>query len=379
NAIKFTATGQVILTVERMQGSQDPGDLHFSVADTGIGIAKDKLGDIFANFTQADSSTTRRYGGSGLGLAIVKRLVELLGGRVWVESELGRGSVFHFTAKLGVQEKTRTEKFPALTVMLSGIRALVVDDNATNRLIMREALSSRGAQVSEAESGPVALREVEAARQAARPFDLMLLDCRMPEMDGFEVARRLKGAGQDELTVMMLSSDDLKVELAQVREVGLDVYLVKPVRRTELFEAIGKAMASRDSACTLRVAELTSPIDTVPAPKTDRLRVLLADDSPDNRLLIRAFLKNTLFDIDEAANGAIAVEKMKSGNYHLVLMDMQMPVMDGLESIQAIRQWETSHGLHRTRIVALTASALAEDVRRSRDAGADLHLTKPIK
>jgi signal transduction histidine kinase/DNA-binding response OmpR family regulator len=379
NAIKFTATGQVIVTVEKMPGAQASGELHFSVADTGIGIEKDKLGDIFANFTQADSSTTRRYGGSGLGLAIVKRLVELMGGKVWVESELGHGSVFHFSAKLGVQEKTRPEKFPALTVMLSGIRVLVVDDNSTNRLILREALTSRGAQVVEADSGSRALRDVEAARHDGHPFDLMLLDCRMPEMDGFEVAQRLKGAGRDELTVLMLSSDDLKVELAQAREVGLDAYLIKPVRRTELFEAIGNAMAARESARTARVADLQSPAASIAPSKTDRLRLLLADDSPDNRLLIRAYLKHTRFDIDEAANGAVAFEKMKSGKYHLALMDMQMPVMDGLESIRAIRQWETSCGRPHTRIIALTASALPEDVLRSREAGADLHLTKPIK
>jgi CheY-like chemotaxis protein len=207
----------------------------------------------------------------------------------------------------------------------------------------------------------------------------MLLDCRMPEMDGFEVAQRLKSAGRDELTVMMLSSDDLKVELAQAREVGLDAYLVKPVRRTELFEAIGNAMAARDSARTARIADLAAPTASKPATKSDRLRILLADDSPDNRLLICAYLKNSQFDIDEAANGAIAFEKMKSGKYHLVLMDVQMPVMDGLEAMRAIRQWETSCGLPHTRIIALTASALAEDVRRSREAGADLHLTKPIK
>jgi two-component system, sensor histidine kinase and response regulator len=385
NAIKFTTAGQVVLTVERVTGSNHPGELHFSVTDSGIGIAQDKLGEIFANFTQADSSTTRRYGGSGLGLAIVKRLVELMEGKVWVESELGQGSIFHFTAKLGIQQKDRVEKFSTLTVLLSGSRALVVDDNSTNRLILRETLSSRGAYVSEAESGPMALWAVEAARQAGRPFDLMLLDCRMPEMDGFEVAQRLRGSRRDELTIMMLSSDDLKVEVAQVHELGLDAYLVKPVRRRELFEAIGKAMATQSSARGERNGQLISPsdhvasVDILPPRNTERLRLLLADDSADNRLLIRAFLQNSLFDVEDAANGAIAVEKIRNGRYHIVLMDMQMPVMGGLEAIGAIRQLETSARLPWHRIIALTASALEEDIRRSREAGADLHLTKPIK
>ena len=213
NAVKFTEHGQVLLTVERDRESADPGHLHFSVADTGIGIPKDKLEEVFSSFTQADSSTTRQYGGSGLGLAIVRRLVALMGGRVWVESELGHGSVFHFTAHFQVQTDAPVERRAALTVMLSGVRVLVVDDNFTNRLILREMLSSRGAEVDEAEDGPTALEHIERARTSGIPYKLMLLDCRMPGMDGFEVAERVKARAEQGLTVLMLSSDDLKVQL----------------------------------------------------------------------------------------------------------------------------------------------------------------------
>jgi PAS domain S-box-containing protein len=386
NAVKFTDRGQVLLTVERDRESAVPGHLHFSVADTGIGIPEDKLQEVFSSFTQADSSTTRQYGGSGLGLAIVRRLVDLMGGCVWVESELGRGSVFHFTVHLQVQTDAPVEKQPTVTVMLSGVRALVVDDNFTNRLILREMLSSRGAEVTEVEDGPAALEHIERARANGIPYKLMLLDCRMPGMDGFQVAERLKAGAEHGLTVLMLSSDDLKVQITRARELGLDAYLVKPVRRADLFEAIATAMANHaaDSDAGVMEPEQTAALASTPgtAPNLQPdlpLSILLADDSKDNRLLIHAYLKNTAYRLDDAENGAIAVAKLKAGNYDLVLMDIQMPVMDGLEATRAIRDWEQERGLSRTPILALTASALDEDVRRTREAGVDMHVSKPIK
>jgi signal transduction histidine kinase/DNA-binding response OmpR family regulator len=386
NAVKFTERGQVLLTVERDRESAAPGHLHFSVADTGIGIPHDKLQEVFSSFTQADSSTTRQYGGSGLGLAIVQRLVELMGGRAWVESELGHGSVFHFTAHFQVQTDTQVERPPAMTAMLRGVRALVVDDNSTNRIILREMLTSRGAEVDEAEDGPVALQHIERARASGMPYKLMLLDCRMPGMDGFQVAERLKAGAEHDLTVLMLSSDDLKVQITRARELGLDAYLVKPVRRADLFAAIATAMANHTAHSNSVVMEsdqtatLASTPDTTPSLQPDLpLSILLADDSKDNRLLIHAYLKDSGYRLDDAENGAIAVAKLKAGSYDLVLMDVQMPVMDGLEATRAIRDWENERGLARTPILALTASALDEDVRRTREAGVDMHVSKPIK
>jgi two-component system, sensor histidine kinase and response regulator len=270
--------------------------------------------------------------------------------------------------------------------MLSGVRALVIDDNFNNRLILRELLSSRGAEVDEAEDGLTALERIERARATGVPYNLVLLDCRMPGMDGFQVAERLKaGMGQD-LTVLMLSSDDLKVQLTRARELGLDAYLVKPVRRSDLFDAIGTAMAKHAARSEIGAVELAHPPsltftdDAAGDTQPDRpLRILLADDSKDNRLLIHAYLKDTAWQLDDAENGAIAVARTKAGSYDVVLMDIQMPVMDGLEATSAIRAWKKERGLSRTPILALTASALDEDVRRTLDAGVDMHVSKPIK
>jgi two-component system sensor histidine kinase/response regulator len=281
NAIKFTEAGQVLLSVERDSTAGGPGALLFTVADTGIGIAKDKLDAVFANFTQADSSTTRRYGGSGLGLAIAKRLVSLMDGRIWVESELGAGSAFRFTARFGISDAPRTVEPATVALMLRGTRALVVDDNATNRLILREMLTSRGAEVSEAEDGPQGLALLERARQSGRPFGLLLLDCRMPEMDGFQVAERIKAAGYDGLPLLMLTSDDLKIEVARLNQLGLDSYLVKPVHRVELFKAIAAAMARHNDALPAASETPAAPpcAVTVAAQPERPLRILLAEDA----------------------------------------------------------------------------------------------------
>jgi len=381
NAIKFTETGQVLLTVRRDPAGDGPGALVFTVSDTGIGIAADKLDAVFANFTQADPSTTRRYGGSGLGLAIAKRLVGLMNGRIWVESKLGAGSVFHFTARFELGTAPRAVEPSTVALMLNGTRALVIDDNATNRLILREMLTSRGAEVSEAEDGPQGIAMLERARLTGQPFKLLLLDCRMPAMDGFQVAERIKATGYDGVPLLMLTSDDLKIEVARVGELGLDAYLVKPVRRLELFEAIAAAMARHKG--DFRSAEQTAAPSAssagAAAPVPRPLRILLAEDARDNRILIRAYLKNSRARIDEAENGLIAVKKARAQTYDLVLMDIQMPVMDGLEAIRIIRQRERQDGIQRVPIIALTASALEADVRRSLDAGADLHISKPVK
>lgn len=388
NAIKFTESGQVLLTIERDAASPDPAALLFTVSDTGIGIAKNKLESVFANFAQADSSTTRRFGGSGLGLAIAKRLVALMDGRIWVESKLGAGSTFHFTARLGLARNPRPAETSVVALMLSGTRALVIDDNATNRLILREMLTSRGADVSEAEDGARGLAMLERAQLTGNPFELLLLDCRMPGMDGFQVAERIKADGFDGMPLLMLTSDDLKLDLARIEQLGLDGYLVKPVGRAKLFNAIASAIALKRHA-TRPAGPSSGPVPApaaqqnadAPPKNTQRapMRILVVDDARDNRILIRAYLKDSQAQIEEAENGMVGAGKAQAQKYDLILMDIHMPVMDGLAAMQAIRKHERELGSSsHVPIVALTASALDSDVRASLDAGADLHISKPV-
>jgi two-component system, sensor histidine kinase and response regulator len=386
NAIKFTEQGEVILRVERDPAASADDALHFSVSDTGIGIEKEKISELFAPFTQADSSTTRRYGGSGLGLAIVKRLVELMNGRVWAESEPGKGSKFHFVANFQVIRTPNHDRFPKLTAVLGGVRVLVVDDQAVNRLILREMLASRGAEIDEAADGPTALKMLAEASGSGLPYRLLILDCRMPEMDGFTVAERVKASGYGGLSVMMLTSDDLRAEIPKSERYGLDAHLIKPVRRGELFEAIAQAMAKaekrRASAANSAAVAQAGPAPEESSESSGRsrpVRILLADDSPDNRLLIRAYLKDPIFQLDEVENGEGAVERIKAARYDVVLMDVQMPVMDGLTAMRLIREWERESTTRHTPIVALTASVLEEDVRRSLEAGANRHVAKPVR
>jgi two-component system sensor histidine kinase/response regulator len=399
NAIKFTEEGEVALTVESLSPAEalrlgfatnaaEGGDagwpvawLRFSVADSGIGIAAGELGAIFSSFTQADASISRRFGGSGLGLTIVRRLSEMMGGRVEVESEVGRGSTFRVALPLHVDLRPMATAEPGAVVNLDGVRILIVDDNATNRLILREMVVRSGAEATEAASGPAALAELARAHAAGHPYRLMLLDYRMPGMDGVEVVRkaigegfaRLSPRGQDTM-ILMLSSDDLNFRLARMREAGLQTYLIKPVKRAELLEKIGHLLNGIE-APRLRPepAEPKEPGDTPP------LRILLAEDAPDSQFLIQSYLKRLPYEIDVAVNGRMAIAKFKGSRPDLVLMDVQMPEIDGLAATRVIRQWEKELGLPATPIIALTASALEEDVKRSLAAGCNAHISKPVK
>lgn len=378
NAIKFTELGEVVVIVENDPESKEPGGLRFTVSDTGIGIPADKIEAIFSNFMQVDSSTTRRYGGTGLGLAIVYRLVGLLGGRIWVESQPREGSKFIFTANFGLATRTITATHQGL-LDLTGIRVLVVDDSAINREIAREMVVSVGAKVAEADSGAAALAAVRQAIESGEPFKLILLDMRMPEMDGLEVATRIRHEiRRDAPLILMLSSDDLTPQLSRLRDAGLNAYLVKPITRRELFQAISKVLAEDKSVRVFKAAEHTAPI-AQPPPDLPAARILVAEDSPDSRLLISAFLHHTPCQVDFAENGQIAVEKFTRNRYDLVLMDMQMPVMDGYAATRAIRAWELEHRVPRTNVLALTASVLEEAVTKAAEAQCDAHITKPIK
>lgn len=380
NAVKFTQKGEVVVEVrpDRVAASGPLGRaglrsrLRFTVRDTGIGIPQDKLAGIFDRFAQASDATSREYGGSGLGLTIAKRLVELMNGAIWVESEVGVGSEFHFTAELGIADEGSSAR--DLAIDLRGVRILVADDNSTNRFIVKEMLATWGAEVTTVSDGPQALHELRTARTAGRPFRLVLLDCRMPEMDGFEVAAQIAAEpGIAGTTVMMLTSDRLGGELARLRELGVESYLVKPIKWADLLAGVGALLGGA------RSLEASWRDEADPSRQLRALRVLLAEDSEDSRLLIQSYLKNTPVTLNFAEDGRTAVEKFTTGRYDLVLMDTQMPEMDGHTATREIRAWEAMRGLAPTPIVSLTAYALREDAQKSLEAGADAHLAKPVK
>jgi len=377
NAIKFTDRGQVLVEVE--PPSSVPGAVKFSVSDSGIGIEEDKLPHIFSAFTQADSSTTRRYGGSGLGLAIVERLVTLMGGSVHAQSVVGRGSVFSFTVQLEVPETSRLARSAKRPLQTDGLRVLLVDDNATSRAIARAMLEAKGALVDEADSGAAGLRAYEAATRDGKRFSLVLIDADMPVMDGFEMMDRIEREGSTRTPVIMMMNSTGLGKLS-TRKGSEPRYIVKPLKQRELYARMTEALAVRapnESAANspLRTMPPVGDSDIVARP----LRILLADDSPDNRALIRAYLKKTPYALDEAENGQIAYDRFIAGIYDVVLMDIQMPVLDGYSAVRKIRQFEKDNSRRRTPIIALTASALDDAIRRAKDAGCDMHVSKPVK
>jgi signal transduction histidine kinase/CheY-like chemotaxis protein len=375
NALKFTDKGSVIVRITNEPGAAMPGVIRFSVTDTGIGVPPEQLAKIFESFTQAHSSTARHYGGTGLGLTISKHLAERMNGRIWAESTVGQGSTFHCTLAFGITSKPPVSRMIP-QINLSDVRTLVVDDHPTNRLILRETLDAWGATVSEAENGPAGLAELRRAADSATPYELLLLDCRMPGMDGFAVAEAVNSSPiRTGLTVIMLTSNHWADDIARTYDLGLGGYLVKPIRRSDLYQTIGIALG-RTKGTPLPVPDTAVPEHTT---QSTSLRVLLVEDSADNQLLIRSYLKSTSHRLEIADNGAIAVEKFKNGHYDLILMDMQMPVMDGLTATKTIRRWERDHDLPATHIIALTALALKEEAVKIFEAGCNTHMTKPVK
>jgi PAS domain S-box-containing protein len=377
NAIKFVEKGEIFLHVSSTGELTGQPELVFAVKDTGIGIPAGKINAIFDRFTQADSSTTRKYGGTGLGLSISKKLANLMGGDIRVESEFGKGSTFYFTAKLRESVEKKVCYEPVATGEIKGLNALIVDDNFTNRMILKELLAKWGLKVTEAESGPAGLEAIKNGYTRGAPFDLVLLDYFMPGMDGIEVARQLK-ENPSVFTgiILMLTSDSRGSDVNRAKRMGISEYLVKPVKRQELKDAILLAIGKSGAKAPARPAGTPGAYT---AEKLPAARLLLADDSEDNRAIIKAFLKAAPITVETAVNGQEAAEKFMAGKYDLVLMDMQMPVMDGYEATKKIRAWEEKNGAPGTRIIAFTASVLKEDIDKALAAGCTFFLTKPIK
>ena len=370
NALKFTDQGEIVVSVRQEDATDNENLLHFSVRDTGIGIPKDKLELIFESFTQVDSSTTRKYGGTGLGLTICQSLTGMMGGKIWVESEEEKGSIFHFTVSLEVAKKSESE---STRVLLSQDKwILIVDDNSTNRLIINKQLTGQGAHVVEADSVDQALDKIDT-QPPETPFDLVMVDCHMPGKDGFDLIESLKSRGHNMNTIMMLSSADLNEFTFRAEELGVKEYLVKPVKQKELQQHVSKLLSGVDLTEQRRVAAEVAEVTAKP------LSILLVDDNEDNRLLINAYLKKLPYSIDEAENGLIALQKFKQNEYDVVLMDIQMPVMDGHAATQAIRNWERDNDKPRTLIIALTAHAIKEEIDKCLESGCNSHLSKPVK
>ncbi len=381
NAIKFTEKGEVTLSVAADARGEDALVLHFIVADTGVGIASDKLGPIFDPFTQADGSTTRKYGGTGLGLTISSRLVERMGGRIWAESEVGRGSAFHFTARLTPTNGASPSGASLSANDLRGLSALVVDDNATNRRILEETLRAWGMRPTAVEGGEAALAELKRATAAGEAYPLVLLDAQMPGMDGFTLAERIRGEpGLTGSTVMMLTSLGHQADAGRCRALGLASYLVKPVKQSELLRAVLATLgASRPRAA--------GPVKPAPplrrpalalAPSSGRLRVLLAEDNAVNRLVAVRMLEKQGHSVTVACDGRQALEALARERFDLALLDIQMPELDGFEVAAAVRAGEAGTG-RRLPLVALTAHAMQGDEERCLAAGMDGYVSKPIQ
>jgi CheY-like chemotaxis protein len=376
NALKFADEGSVVVQVTNDEQARTPGAIRFSVSDTGIGIPSDKLAAIFARFTQVHHSSTKQYGGTGLGLAIAKQLAERMNGRIWAESVVGKGSTFHVSVTLGIQPVHDVSKLPAPT-SLSGIRMLVVDDHPTNRLILRETLAAQGALITEADNGTAAIQEVRRANEQGAPYELLLLDAGLPDMSGFQTVEQLKAlsVGKGPVTIM-LTSDHWADDIARTYDLGLGGYLVKPIRRADLLHTIGIALNRAKGPQPDASTESKEPENSA---ALHPLRLLLVEDSPDNQVLVSSYLKQTSHSLDIADNGAIGVEKFKNHPYDVVLMDIQMPVMDGYGATKSIREWERNHDLPPIPIIALTAYALKEETDKIFQAGCTTHITKPVK
>ena len=372
NAVKFTAVGEIFVNINAESITSDVVRLHFSVSDTGIGIPADKQDQIFRPFEQAESSTTRRFGGTGLGLAISRQLVEMMHGRMWVESEVGRGSTFHFTAEFGVAADQHLHE-PVELDSLLGLPVLVVDDNFTNRFILSEMLQYWHMQPVLADSATAARQALLQAEEAQHPIRLILLDHHMPGEDGFHFADSVRGIlNRGQCPIIMISSGSSPAEADHSREHGIARFMTKPVIASELLNEVLRQFGRYTKV------QPTPPTPTAAqAPHSQPRRVLLVEDNEINRRVAMGLLRSRGHQFIVVVNGQEAVNTLADQEFDVVLMDMQMPVMDGYEATAAIRKRERQTGGH-IPIVAMTAEALKGDRARCLAAGMDDYVSKPI-
>jgi len=381
NAIKFTAAGEVMLGVSREQLAYDRWCLHFVVRDTGIGIPIEKQKVIFEAFAQGDGSTTRNYGGTGLGLTISARLARAMGGSIRVESEPGKGSRFHFIASVGFAPGTPEDCVAPGGVSLEGLSVLVVDDNATNRRILEQQLRSWGMQPELADSGRQALASIGRRTERKNPFDVVLTDLHMPEMDGFGLVEQLRRnpAETQQTVVLMITSGEHRGDMARRRELGITAYLTKPVKRSELRAAIAAGIAKgkhSSERATFGQTGTTLP-RAIPTPAGRSLHILLAEDNKVNQLVACGILEKSGHTVAVARDGTEVCPMLAAKSFDVVLMDVQMPGMDGFQATAAIREAEKHTGAH-IPVIAMTAHALAGYKEKCLAAGMDGYITKPV-
>jgi PAS domain S-box-containing protein len=378
NAIKFTHQGEVALNIHVEAEEGDDRIIHFTVSDTGIGIPPEKQKLIFQPFSQADTSTTRKYGGTGLGLTISKRLVGLMDGNMWVESEVGRGTQFHFTARLKTSEKPIAVGTTASPETLRGVRVLIVDDNRTNRRILEGMLKRWDMKSTSVEDGEEALVRLSIAQNAGEPYALVLTDMHMPKMDGFSLIEQIRQRPElSTAIIMMLTSAGHRGDGARCQELGVAAYLLKPIRQSELREAIARVLGAPAQKGAIPLVTRYS-LQDARDPQTI-LWVLVAEDNAVNQLLATRLLEKRGHRVVMTANGREALEALAKDKFDLVLMDVQMPEMDGLQATSELRkkEKEKGDGIHQP-VIALTAYAMKGDQERCLAAGMDGYLTKPI-
>ncbi len=370
NAVKFTGQGEVVVEARLESKNETESRVHFTVRDTGIGVSPEAQQRLFRPFEQADSSTTRQYGGTGLGLAISKKIVDLMGGQIWMESTPGLGSAFHFTAIFGAAGHPERPSILSSPDLL-GLPVLIIDDNETNRRILEETARRWQMLPQVACSGPEGLAKLEAAAAVGEPFRLVLLDEQMPGMGGLQVIERIRAIDPTQgVTVMMLTSSDQTSSALRCRELGVETYLIKPIKPAELLSMIGKALGGARDSSTARL-----PIHVQRAGRC--LSILVGEDNLVNQKLIVSILKKMGHQTSIAADGIDVVSKSQETSFDLILMDVQMPGIDGLEATRRIRDQERSTAKH-TPIIAMTACAMTGDRERCIEAGMDDYVSKPV-